>query len=51
MLACPARGLCADMAAYPHKGAGAAQGSPRVKHCGPAGGDARPAAHTGHCPA
>ena len=32
MLACPARGLCADMTAYPHKVVGAAQGSPRVKH-------------------
>jgi hypothetical protein len=36
MLACPARDLCADMAAHPHRVVDAAQGSPHVKHCGPA---------------
>ncbi len=36
MLACPARDLCADMATHPHRVVDAAQGSPHVKHCGPA---------------
>ena len=31
MLACSARNLCADMAAYPHRAAAAAQGSTHVK--------------------
>jgi hypothetical protein len=35
MLACPARGLCADMTTHPHRVVAAAQGSPHVKHCGP----------------
>jgi len=36
MLACPAKDLCADMTAHPHRDVVAAQGSPHVKHCGPA---------------
>ena len=31
MSACPARGLCADMTAYPHRAVVAAQGSAHVE--------------------